>query len=261
MKVILSPAKSLDELVSCEIAKTSYPDFLDDSKILIGQLKKLTPKKIESLMGVSADLAHLNFDRFQSWKTPFSMPKAKPAALLFKGPAYQTLNFSNLSAKQQQTAQKKLRILSGLYGLLRPLDLILPYRLEMGTSLKLDSKTKNLYQFWGTKLKNTLEEEMDRDKSKVLVNVASSEYFKVLHLSTFKFPVITCVFKDRSKTGVYKVNMTYAKQARGMMARYIVANNLEKTEHLKAFDSSGYYYVPQESTQSEYVFHRDSPAV
>lgn len=152
-----------------------------------------------------------------------------------------------------------MRILSGLYGLLKPFDLIQPYRLEMGTGFATSTTVKNLYQFWGDKLKLSLESELAQEKNPVLINLASAEYFKAAKLEKFKYPFITCVFKDKSKTGDYKVNMTFAKQARGMMTRYILENDLSIHEDLKAFDSKGYYFEPKLSSKHEFVFHRDKP--
>lgn len=259
MKIILSPAKSLNETVKTGKIKTSLPIFLDESQKLIDKLKKLSPKKIGALMDISSDLADLNYERFQNWKLPFTEKNAKPAGYIFTGAAYQGLDFTSLSTKVQERGQRDLRILSGLYGLLKPLDLIQPYRLEMGTAFVSGTKAKNLYQFWGDKIRLALEEELRKDKSSVLVNVASSEYFKAAQLEKIKFPVITAVFKDRNKNGDYKVNMTFAKQARGMMTRYILENDLKKATDLKAFDSKGYYFSPKESNLTEFVFMRDKP--
>ncbi|MBI3136746.1 MAG: peroxide stress protein YaaA [Bacteroidetes bacterium] len=255
--MILSPAKSIDDTIKTGKLKTSLPGFLTESQVLVDKLKKLSPKKISALMDISPDLAALNFDRFQKWKLPFTEKNAKPCACIFTGAAYQGLDFTSLSAKEQERAQRNLRILSGLYGILKPFDLIQPYRLEMGTSLVVNSKVKNLYQFWGDKIRRNLEEELQSEKNPVLINVASSEYFKAAQLEKLPFPVITCVFKDRSKSGDYKVNMTFAKQARGKMTRFILQHDLKKAEDLKAFNSAGYYFWPKASSPKEFVFLRD----
>ena len=260
MKIILSPAKSIDETIKPGKLKTSLPGFLNESQVLADKLKKLTPKKIATLMDISTDLAQLNFDRFQQWKLPFTEKNAKPCAYIFTGSAYQGLDFTSLSMKEQERGQRDLRILSGLYGLLKPFDLIQSYRLEMGTSFAVNAKAKNLYQFWGDKIRLNLEAELATEKNPLLVNVASSEYFKAAQLEKLKYPVITCVFKDRAKSGDYKVNMTFAKQARGKMTRYILQNDLKKAEDLKGFDASGYYFAPKESGKNEFVFLRDSVA-
>lgn len=257
MKIILSPAKSLNESVKCDLGNLSLPGFLNESQILIDKLKKLSPKKIGALMDISPELSQLNFDRYQKWKLPITKKNGKPAGFIFIGAAYQGLDFNTLTTKEQERGQRDLRILSGLYGILKPMDLILPYRLEMGTSLPVNAKAKNLYQFWGDKIRLALEEELKAEKNPLLVNVASSEYFKAARLDKIKFPQVTCVFKDQSKTGDYKVNMTFAKQARGMMTRFILVNDLKKINELQAFDSAGYFFSPKESTTSEFVFLRN----
>lgn len=259
MKIILSPAKSLNEKVECGKVKFSQAAFLDESQKLINKLKKVSAKKIGDLMAISPELADLNYQRFQNWKLPFDEKNSKPAGFIFSGAAYQGLEFSKLDKKSQERGQRDLRILSGLYGLLKPFDLIQPYRLEMGTSFATSDKVKNLYQFWGDKLRLELEAELAKEKNPLLVNVASAEYFKAAKLEKLNFPVITPVFKDKSKTGDYKVNMTFAKQARGMMTRYILENDLSKQEDLKGFDSKGYYFVPNLSSKLQFVFHRDKP--
>lgn len=258
MKIILSPAKSIQENVKTGKLPVSIPGFLAESQLLMDKLRKLNPNKIGQLMAISDELAQLNFDRFQKWSLPFSRDNAFPCAYIFSGPAYQELDFASLTKTEQERGQQTLRILSGLYGLLKPLDLIQPYRLEMGTSLPVNTKAKNLYQFWGDKLMLNLQRELEKEKNPLLVNVASSEYFKAARLEKLPFPVITCVFKDRSKSGEYKVNMTFAKQARGKMARFIIQHNLEKANDLKAFDRSGYYFMAKESTPKDFVFFRDT---
>jgi cytoplasmic iron level regulating protein YaaA (DUF328/UPF0246 family) len=259
MKIILSPAKSIDENIKIGKLKTTLPVFLDESQVLINKCKKLSAKKIGDLMDISPDLADLNYDRFQKWSLPFTDKNAKPAGYIFTGAAYQGLDFTSLNTKEQERGQRDLRILSGLYGILKPFDLIQSYRLEMGTSLPVNAKAKNLYQFWGDKIRLALEEELKAEKNPLLVNVASSEYFKAAKLEKLKFPQVTCVFKDRSKTGEYKVNMTFAKQARGMMTRFILVHDLQKAADLKAFDSAGYYFSASESKAHEFVFLRDKP--
>ena len=259
MKIILSPAKSLNEQALCSKHEFTQPAFLSESKKLVDKIKKVSVKKIGKLMAISPELADLNYQRFQSWQLPFTEVNAKPAGYIFSGAAYQGLEFSRLDKMSKERGQRDLRILSGLYGLLKPFDLIQPYRLEMGTSFATSSKVKNLYQFWGDKLRLKLEQELSLESNPLLVNVASSEYSKAAQLEKIKYPVVTAIFKDKSKTGEYKVNMTFAKQARGMMVRYILENNLTKQEELQRFDSNGYYFVTKLSTTSEFVFYRDKP--
>jgi len=259
MKIILSPAKSLNENVESGKIKSTQPDFLSESEKLIKKIKLISAKRIEKMMSVSPELAELNYSRFQNWKLPFTDKNAKPAGCIFTGAAYQGLDFTSLSPKEQERGQRDLRILSGLYGLLKPFDLIQPYRLEMGTAFATGVKSKNLYQFWNEKIRVKLENELGDDPFPFLVNVASAEYFKAAQLEKIKYPVITAVFKDRNKTGDYKVNMTFAKQARGMMTRFILQNDLKKANDLKAFDSKGYYFSPKDSKATEFVFLRDIP--
>ena len=256
MKVILSPAKSINEDVQFSIEDCTDFKFQDESARLAGKLKKLSARQIKKLMGVSQDLAELNYERFQNWSLPFTEKNSRPAGYLFTGAAYQGLDYSSLSKKEQALGQEKLRILSGLYGLIKPLDLIHSYRLEMSTSFKVTPKVKNLYQFWGDKLRLSLEEELSNDPSPILVNAASNEYSKALQLSKLNTPIITTVFKDRSKSGDYKVNMQFAKLSRGAMARFIIQNNIEQAEDLKAFDTGGYIFSPKDSSDEEFVYLR-----
>ena len=260
MKVILSPAKSINEDVVFSEEKASQHQFQEESARLAGKLSKLSPRQIKKLMGVSEDIADLNYERFQNWSLPFNGKNAKPAGYIFSGAAYQSLDFSSLSEKEQVVGQEKLRILSGLYGLLKPLDLIQSYRLEMGTSFKVTPKVTNLYHFWGDKIRTALEEDLQASNSKFLVNAASNEYSKAAQLDKLKVPVITTVFKDLAKDGTYKMNMQFAKQARGAMARFIIQNNLTEAEELKAFETGGYYFSPKDSSESEYVYLRDGKA-
>ena len=252
MKIILSPAKSLDFENAKQIKNATTPHFIEDSEKLIGKLKKYSPKKIKTLMSVSDAIAELNYERFQNWNFPFK-DDAKPAAYVFTGEAYRGLDAASLNDKEQNILNNRLRILSGLYGILRPNDLILPYRLEMGTSMKVTPKTTNLYKFWGEKLKLHLEEEMEEDE--VLVNVASNEYNKSLMLKKFNRKVITCHFKE-AKGNDYKAIMTFAKKARGYMTRFIVQNDIQKIDHLKAFDTDGYIFNPGLSSETEFTFTR-----
>lgn len=253
MKIILSPAKSLDfENARVEEKIKTTPEFVEDSQYLVNKLKKYSPNKIKSLMKVSDDIAHLNYERFQKWQYPFS-EEAKQALFVFTGEAYRGLDANSMTEKEVLRANDKLRILSGLYGILKPLDLMLPYRLEMGTSLKVTPTKTNLYKYWGDKLSKHLENEMAEDE--VLVNVASNEYSKVLNLKKFGRRVITCTFKEE-RNGEYKAIMTFAKRARGLMTRFIIQEDIDDVEHLKGFDLDNYSYNDSLSSEDEFVFTR-----
>jgi cytoplasmic iron level regulating protein YaaA (DUF328/UPF0246 family) len=253
MKIILSPAKSLDfENAKSFKNEETIPEFIEDSQYLVNKLKKYSAKKIKSMMSVSDAIANLNFDRYQTWDYPFG-EEAKQALFVFTGDAYRGLDANSLSEEELLRANDKLRILSGLYGLLKPADLMLPYRLEMGTSFKVTPSKTNLYKYWGTKLAAHLEREMKEDE--VLVNVASNEYSKALNLKNFKRRVVTCSFKEE-KNGEYKAIMTFAKRARGLMTRFIIQENIEEEEHLKAFDLENYTFNDSLSSDDEFVFTR-----
>lgn len=256
MKILLSPAKSIDFDINVENPLSSQPNFLNDSERLAKKLSKLSTKKIAKLMSVSDAIADLNYNRFQDWSLPFTTANAKSAADIFTGAAYQGLDYPTLSSLDRIEGQNRLRILSGLYGVLKPLDLIQPYRLEMGTRFAVTPKMTNLYKFWDTKIINELNKELANDDSQFLVNVASGEYFKAAKLEQLNYPVITPIFKDRAKSGEYKVIMTFAKKARGYMTRYIIKNKINSIEELKGFDTDGYSFSANESTDTEFVFVR-----
>ncbi len=255
MLMVISPAKTLDFESPAVTEKQTLPDFLSDSQLLIKELRGLAPQDISDLMHISDKLGVLNYDRFQSWKKPFPKNKAKQAVLAFKGDVYTGLEAETFSAKEFNFAQKHLRILSGLYGLLRPLDHILPYRLEMGTKFK-NQRGKNLYEFWGDKITHAIESAMADVKSQTLVNLASNEYFKAVHTAKLNARVVTPVFKDQ-KNGEYKIISFYAKKARGMMAAWIIRQQIEDVEALKSFDVAGYRFDPDRSKNDEWVFIRD----
>ena len=257
MKIILSPAKSIQEKVRVSGIESSFSVYLNEAGEIHEKIKKLSAAQLEKLMDISTDLAVLNHDRFQKWSIALHKKNGKPAGYLFTGAAYQGLDFTTLNKKDQEKAQQHLRILSGMYGVLKPLDLILPYRLEMGTSLSISAKQKNLYQFWGDKIRIYLEKDLSEEKHPLLVNLASAEYFKAAQLDKIKYPVVTCSFKDRTKAGDYRMNMTFAKQARGMMTRFIIQHDIKKAGDLRAFDSKGYYFDPTSSNKTEFVFLRD----
>ena len=256
MLIVLSPAKTLDYSVDPKSNHTA-PQFLSQSSKLIKTLKEKEPKDIASLMGLSDKLATLNFDRYQSWKAAKSVSSdAKPSMLVFKGDVYQGLNAEDFSNKDLKFAQKHLRILSGLYGILRPMDIMKPYRLEMGTKLE-TSKGKNLYEFLGELVQNNVIDDLSSQKSDLLINLASKEYFSVLGKMPEFINVVSPVFKDY-KSGKYKIISFYAKKARGLMARWIIQNKITDFEELINFDIDGYKYSKAESTTSEPVFLRKS---
>ena len=256
MLIVISPAKTLDYSVDSKSNHT-VPQFLSQSSKLIKTLKEKEPKDIASLMGLSDKLATLNFDRYQSWKAAKSVSSdAKPSMLVFKGDVYQGLNAEDFSNKDLKFAQKHLRILSGLYGILRPMDIMKPYRLEMGTKLE-TSKGKNLYEFWGELVQNNVIDDLSSQKSDLLINLASKEYFSVLGKMPEFINVVSPVFKDY-KSGKYKIISFYAKKARGLMARWIIQNKITDFEELINFDIDGYRYSKAESTTSEPVFLRKS---
>lgn len=255
MKLVISPAKTLD-FESAPVTKThSNPSFLANSQQLIDQLKELSQADVASLMKLSDKLAALNVARFGSWETPFTPENSKQAILAFKGDVYTGLDAEHFSEDDFSFAQDHLRILSGLYGLLKPLDLVQPYRLEMGTKFA-NSRGKNLYEFWDMLLTDTLNKEFSNEKEPVLINLASNEYFKAIKVKSLQAEIITPVFKDW-KNGQYKMISFYAKKARGLMAAYIIKNRLKDPEQLKCFDSEGYYFSQEQSTGNEWVFLRD----
>lgn len=252
MKIIISPAKSLDFENKATTDVYTQPRFLKQSEKLNKKLKTLSRKKLSELMKISNDLASLNYDRNQDWQPPFSLDNAKQAVFAFTGEVYRGIDVNSMSEDKILVLQDKLRILSGLYGLLKPLDLIQPYRLEMGTKLKV-GRRENLYKFWDTILAESLNEELE--DGELLINLASAEYFKALPKKALKVPMITPVFKD-FKNGQYKTIMTFAKKARGLMVRYIIDNNVETLEKLKGFDVDGYGFSEEMSTETELVFTR-----
>lgn len=252
MKIIISPAKSLDFETPVATSLHSQPQFLEDSVKLNKKLKTLSRKKIAEFMSISKDLAELNYQRNQDWHLPFTPDNAKQAVYAFTGEVYRGIDVNTLETDKLPVLQDSLRILSGLYGLLKPLDLIQPYRLEMGKKLKVGRK-ENLYQFWGDKIAEALNDEMTDDE--LFINLASSEYFKAVNQKVLKVPMITPVFKD-FKNGQYKTIMTFAKKARGLMVRYIVDNNIKDLEGIKTFNTEGYAFDANMSTETELVFTR-----
>ena len=252
MKIIISPAKSLDFESNAKTNVFTQPSFLKKSSILNKKLKVLSKKKLGDLMKISPALADLNYERNQSWHQPFSPENSKQAIYAFTGEVFKGIDIKSLAEEKIPLLQSRLRILSGLYGLLKPLDLIQPYRLEMGTKLTI-GESNNLYKFWDSSLANSLNDEMK--EGDLLINLASAEYFKAVPRKVLKNPMITPIFKE-FKNGDYKIVMTYAKRARGLMVRYIIENNINTLEELKRFDTEGYLYTESLSTESELVFTR-----
>lgn len=252
MKIVLSPAKSLDYTTPVPTENYTIPVFLQEAKILDDVLKAKTPKDLAKLMHISDKLAELNWKRFQEWFLPFTPDNARQAIFAFNGAVYNGLDAYSLKPKQIIDLQDKLRILSGMYGILRPLDLMQPYRLEMGT--KLEFKTyKNLYAFWRNKVTNALNEELTDNEP--FVNLASNEYFKVMDIKKLKTKIFTPIFKD-FKNGELKIIAIYAKKARGMMLRYIVENEIKNVKDLKGFNMENYAFDSKLSTETELVFTR-----
>ncbi|MAT89862.1 MAG: hypothetical protein CMC35_04140 [Flavobacteriaceae bacterium] len=238
MKIVISPAKSLDYESKLPTARGTQPQFLDDAETLNKKLERKTKKELKSLMSISEKLADLNYQRYKGFTTPFDKKNARPAIYAFSGDVYQGLDAYTLPVEKLDRLQDSLRILSGLYGVLRPLDLMQPYRLEMGTDLHIQRK-KNLYEFWGTRLTVALNDELEDDE--VFLNLASNEYFKVLQPERLKVPVISPVFKD-FKNGKLKIISFFAKKARGSMVRYIVDQDITTQNELLGFDYDGYGY-------------------
>ncbi len=255
MHIIISPAKTIDLKSKVPTDKYSEIRFPAESTKLAGILKKKSREELKQLMGISDSLAKLNFDRYRNWHYPFTPDKGRQAIFAFKGDVYAGLDAYGLSREAIDFAQEHLSILSGLYGLLRPLDLILPYRLEMGTKRKYPAG-ENLYRFWGDKITEQLNKDMTRSGSKFLVNLASNEYFKSIDPKKVKAKIITPVFKN-SKNGEYKVISIYAKKARGLMTRYILQNRIYDPEELLGFNEDGYYYNSNLSSENEFVFTRE----
>lgn len=254
MLIVISPAKTLDFETPPATDIYSTPEFIPESKQLIRGLRKLAPHEISNLMGISDKLGTLNYDRFHAWKPTFTTKNSKQAVLAFKGDVYTGLEAESFKANDFKFAQKHLRILSGLYGVLRPLDLMQPYRLEMGTKFGANG-AQNLYQFWDAKITERLNDDLAAIKSKVLVNLASNEYFKAVKPKQLDAEIVTPVFKDW-KNGQYKIISFFAKKARGMMSAYIINNRLSKAADLQGFDWGGYQYNASLSKAASPVFTR-----
>lgn len=254
MITIISPAKTQDFSAQDITKEFTEPAFLKESERLVKELKKKSTKKLTELMTVSDNIAALNHERFRNFKTPFTPENSKQALLAFKGDVYTDIEVENYSTKEFDFAQDHLRILSGLYGLLKPLDLIQPYRLEMKIKLK-NSRGKDLYEFWGDRITKAINADLEKNKESVLINLASNEYYKVINPKKVKGEIITPVFKDY-KVGQYKIIAFYAKRARGMMANFIIKKGLKNPEELKTFQEGGYEFSEPLSNEKEWVFVR-----
>jgi cytoplasmic iron level regulating protein YaaA (DUF328/UPF0246 family) len=250
MLLIISPAKTLD-YSHPEYSAHTQPEFTSEVKDLVGVLRKKSPAQISKLMHLSEALATLNAERYQTFTDTFSPDNSKQALLAFKGEVYAKMEADQFTAEELEFAQQHLRILSGLYGLLKPLDLMQPYRLEMGTKLK-TKKGDSLYDYWGTKISKALNA---AGEGRTLVNLASQEYFKAVDKKTLKLPAITIHFKEH-KEGSYQVVGFFAKQARGLMARFAIQNRITDPEQLKTFNEEGYEFAERLSSAQDWVFVR-----
>ncbi|OZI72320.1 peroxide stress protein YaaA [Bordetella genomosp. 12] len=254
MLFLLSPAKKLDYDSPLQVQTHTQPLFVDQAAALIKVLKTKSADDIAALMSLSQALAELNVGRYAAWTKTFTQDNARQAVLAFNGDVYEGLEASALSARQLEWAQEHVVILSGLYGALRPLDLMQPYRLEMGTRLE-TAKGKNLYEYWGSTIASYLNERQEGEKAPVIVNLASEEYFKSVDLKTLQARVVQCVFQDW-KNGAWKIISFHAKRARGLMARYAIEHKVNKPEGLQGFDSEGYAYDASASSADKLVFRR-----
>ena len=250
MLAVISPSKTQD-FEPAQISVFTQTRQIEQSQVLVDLLKDKTQDDIASLMSISDKLSKLNFDRFQTFSTPFTLSNAKQALLAFKGDVYNGIDAPNLSLDDLEFAQGHLRMLSGLYGVIRPLDLIQPYRLEMGTKLK-NSQGKNLYEFWNDQISQVLNE----DESEVIINLASNEYFKGIDKNSINAKIINIAFKEL-KHDVYKIIGIYAKRARGLMVNYMIKNRLTEPESLKDFNVEGYQFRQAMSDDLTWVFTRD----
>ncbi len=254
MLIVISPAKTLDFETPSISSITSEIAFAPQAQTLIEQLRTMSAADIAKMMGISDKLAQLNFERFHTWNLPFTAENAKQALLAFKGDVYTGIDADTFSEKDFAAAQKQLRILSGLYGVLKPMDLIQPYRLEMGKKLT-TSKGSTLYDFWGSTITDKINEDLKTENHQYLINLASNEYFKAIKKKKLQAEIISPVFKD-FKNGTYKIISFYAKKARGLMTRFIIQNKITNPEELLAFESDGYYYNAELSKPNQPVFTR-----
>jgi cytoplasmic iron level regulating protein YaaA (DUF328/UPF0246 family) len=254
MLMLLSPAKSLDYETPPAVSRHTLPQFVDESAALIEVIKPYTPAQIGSLMDLSDALSQLNVARYGAWSPKFSARNSKQAVLAFNGDVYEGLDANSLSAEQLDWAQQHLGILSGLYGILRPLDWMQPYRLEMGTKLA-NPRGKDLYAWWGDTLAEHLNAQLKKQGDDLIVNLASQEYFKAVKRKALRARVVECVFEDY-KAGVYKIISFHAKRARGLMARHIIVNQITREAELQSFDAEGYVFDAKVSEPQRLVFRR-----
>jgi len=253
MLLLVSPAKTLN-FDPTDLKKKSKPRFLTESQSLVDIMKKQSAGDIKKLMKVSDKIANLNVERYQNFSTPFTLKNAKQSVLAFRGDVYTGLDADSFDAKDLEFAQKHLRILSGLYGVLKPLDLMQAYRLEMGTKLS-NGHGKNLYEFWGDKITKTINKDVKASGSKAIINLASKEYFSVLQPTAFKADLYNVHFKEE-RNGVFKIISFSAKKARGMMCNFIIKNKLTEPEHLIGFDMDNYVYNEKLTSERDLVFTR-----
>ncbi len=253
MLIILSPAKTLNFEAENLVDEFTQPVFAKEAESLVKIMQKFSATDLQHLMSISPKLALLNYDRYQTWNSPGIT--TKPAILAFDGDVYDGLKANSFTRKMFTDSQKRLRILSGLYGVLKPLDLIKPHRLEMGTALSFKT-FNNLYDFWKTKIVHKINKAVGETGNSYLLNLASNEYFKSIDSKKLKCILVNCEFRDFSN-GSYKIISFYAKRARGMMARFVLENNINSPEDMKAFNSEGYHFSPSMSNESKLVFIRD----
>jgi cytoplasmic iron level regulating protein YaaA (DUF328/UPF0246 family) len=257
MLIVLSPAKTLDMSPVLRLKKHTVPEFLPQAHKLVQRLRQFSADDLERLMEISPKLAAENATRFAAWHTPFTTDNAKPALAAFQGDVYVGLDAGRFTARDCDFAQRHLRILSGLYGVLRPLDLIQAYRLEMGTALSI-GKARNLYEFWGNTITAAIERALYEQGDDVLINLASQEYFQAIHPQHLTARIITPVFQE-IRDGRYRVLSFFAKKARGMMASFVIRQRLKKPEQIQTFNTAGYRFQPQRSSEHQWVFARPQP--
>jgi hypothetical protein len=257
MLTVISPAKSLDYDSPVPVSKSSQPDLLDDAELLVRKLRQLSKKKLRELMGISEPLAALNHARYADWSRPFTAENARQAVLAFSGDVYLGLEAATFRAADFTFAQDHLRIVSGLYGILRPLDLMQAYRLEMGTRLK-TRRGKTLYEFWGERITDAINSTLADHSDNTLINLASNEYFKSVKKRNLPGRVVTPVFRE-IKDGKSRTIATFAKQARGRMVSWMMRNRIDQPENLCGFDADGYEFMPDESTKDTLIFARPQP--
>jgi cytoplasmic iron level regulating protein YaaA (DUF328/UPF0246 family) len=257
MITLLSPAKDLDmSMPPTAVKGFTQPRFLEESERLVTKLRTLSVRQVAKLMDLSPKLAELNRQRYQDWSVPFTAKNAKPAALAFNGEVYKGLGAGTLSANDLAFAQKHVRILSGLYGLLNPRDLMQAYRLEMGCGFSMGRGAKDLYAFWGDRITEAINEDLELQGAETVINLASGEYFKSVRPKTLRARVITPLFKDKAPGG-YKMLMLFAKHQRGRMCRWIIEHRTALAEDLKRYDADGYRFNKELSEGDEWVFTRD----